>query len=221
MLVTFLVLKFRIWQMALCLANGSSLLISFENQVWSPLRRLWHPCLSNLSFILMILLYILTQPNMSLDGKLNFRTHTRPDLSFAVQVLNQNMQQPTELHFQALRHTLNYVASTSGQGILSHGSDALHLHAYIYSCFPSVNYYHLFILIKSRCLIVLNGHLLSKPWAFILLLILLLNVKRHPSSFCPYYCILSLNHNYQQIIWNLELKKKNSASLIKVERKYK
>lgn len=66
----------------------------------------------------------------SLVGKLNFLTHIRPDLSFAVQVLSQYMQQPTELHFQALRHTLNYVYSTSGQGILLQGSNALHLHAY-------------------------------------------------------------------------------------------
>ena len=66
----------------------------------------------------------------SLVGKLNFLTHTRPDLSFSVQALSQHMQQPTESHFKALYHTLNYVASTSGQGILLYGNDTLKLHAF-------------------------------------------------------------------------------------------
>lgn len=66
----------------------------------------------------------------SLIGKLNFLTHTRPDLSFTVQALSQFMQSPTDLHYQALVHTLNYVATTAGQGILLKASDTLTLHAY-------------------------------------------------------------------------------------------
>ena len=50
----------------------------------------------------------------SLVGKLNFLTHTRLDLSFTMKTLSQDMQNPTDLHFQAFLYTLNYVASTSG-----------------------------------------------------------------------------------------------------------
>ncbi|XP_057522453.1 uncharacterized mitochondrial protein AtMg00810-like [Amaranthus tricolor] len=66
----------------------------------------------------------------SLVGKLNFLTHTRPDFSYTIQALSQLMQNPIELHFQALTHTLNYVASTLGQGILLQSVDNLKLHAY-------------------------------------------------------------------------------------------
>lgn len=66
----------------------------------------------------------------SLVGKLNFLTHTRPDLSYTVQTLSQYMQHPTTAHFDALRHTLNYVASTSGQGILLLATDQLSLRAF-------------------------------------------------------------------------------------------
>ena len=48
----------------------------------------------------------------SLVGKLNFLTLNRPDLAFTVQTLGQFMQNPTEAHYQALTHTLNYVSST-------------------------------------------------------------------------------------------------------------
>lgn len=40
------------------------------------------------------------------------------------------MQSPTVDHYQALQHTLHYVASTSGQGIILNGSNQLRLHAY-------------------------------------------------------------------------------------------
>ena len=66
----------------------------------------------------------------SLVGELNFLTNTRPDLSFTVLALSQFMQSPTELHFQALTHTLHYVATTYGQGILLQAADTLKLHAY-------------------------------------------------------------------------------------------
>lgn len=66
----------------------------------------------------------------SIVGKINFLTHTRPDLSYTVQTLSQYMQSPTQEHFAALTHTLNYIASTAGQGILLKGSDKIQLHAY-------------------------------------------------------------------------------------------
>lgn len=64
----------------------------------------------------------------SLVGKLNFLTHSRPDLSYSVQALSQHMQKPTVLHFEALSHT--YLSATLGQGILLFGSDNLTLQAY-------------------------------------------------------------------------------------------
>ena len=66
----------------------------------------------------------------SIVGKLKFLTSTRPDLAFIVQSLSQYMQSPTVNHFQALQHTLHYVASTSGQDIILNGSDQLRLYAY-------------------------------------------------------------------------------------------
>lgn len=66
----------------------------------------------------------------SLVGKLNFLTHTRPDLAFTVQTLSQFMQNPTDAHYQALTHTLNYLASTIDHGILLKASDQLRLQAY-------------------------------------------------------------------------------------------
>lgn len=65
----------------------------------------------------------------SLIGKLNFLTHTRPDFPFTIQALSQFMQSPTILHYSALVHTLNYVATTAGQGIILKVVDSLTLQA--------------------------------------------------------------------------------------------
>ncbi|XP_021837610.2 uncharacterized mitochondrial protein AtMg00810-like [Spinacia oleracea] len=63
-------------------------------------------------------------------GKLNFLTHTRPDISFAVQCLSQFMHSPTLQHIEALTHTLRYIHSTSGQGILLRATEQLTLQAF-------------------------------------------------------------------------------------------
>ena len=66
----------------------------------------------------------------SLVGKLNFLTHTHPNLSYAVQTLSQHMQKPTTAHFEAVKHTLGYLSATLGQGILLSASDQLTLQTY-------------------------------------------------------------------------------------------
>jgi len=63
-------------------------------------------------------------------GKLNFRSNTGPNISFAVQTLSQFMQQLTSSHVAALNHLLRYVSGTVGQGILLRGNDSLQLIAY-------------------------------------------------------------------------------------------
>lgn len=65
-----------------------------------------------------------------LIGKLNFLTHTRPDLSFVVQTLSQYMQKPQQIHLEGLHHLLKYLKGISGQGILLKGSSSINLHAY-------------------------------------------------------------------------------------------
>ena len=66
----------------------------------------------------------------SLAGKLNFLTHTCPDLAYTVQKLSQYLQNPTQAHYNALQHTLHYVHSIAGQGILLHAIDRLSLQAF-------------------------------------------------------------------------------------------
>lgn len=66
-------------------------------------------------------------------GKLNFLTHTRLDLAFAVQYLSQFMQAPRVPQYEALQHTLKYVAATTSQGILIHAADHLTIQAFSYS----------------------------------------------------------------------------------------
>jgi histone deacetylase 1/2 len=49
-------------------------------------------------------------------GSLQYLTHTHPDISFAVNKVCQFLSQPTEVHWEAVKHILRYV-----KGIIDNG----------------------------------------------------------------------------------------------------
>lgn len=65
-----------------------------------------------------------------LVGKLNFLTHTRSDISFAVQTLSHFLQALRVQHVSALHHLLRYIVGIVGQGILLQDFKHLTLQGY-------------------------------------------------------------------------------------------
>ena len=53
-----------------------------------------------------------------LVGKLVYLSHTRPNISFAVSVVNQFMQAPYEEHMEAVNRILRYFKTTLGKGLM-------------------------------------------------------------------------------------------------------
>ena len=53
-----------------------------------------------------------------LMGKLIYLTHTRPDISFAVNLLSQFTHAPHEIHRQAANRVLTYLKGCPGKGLL-------------------------------------------------------------------------------------------------------
>ncbi|XP_019225022.1 PREDICTED: uncharacterized protein LOC109206638 [Nicotiana attenuata] len=72
-----------------------------------------------------------------LVGKLNFLTHTRPDISFAVQHLSQFLQSPRIPHMQAALHLLRYLKGTSDFSLFFSHSPDLGLRVYCNSDWAS------------------------------------------------------------------------------------
>lgn len=65
-----------------------------------------------------------------LIGRLLYLTHTRLDITFAVQHLSQFMQAPKKVHYEAVLRIVRYVRQYPGQGIFLSASSKLVLNAY-------------------------------------------------------------------------------------------
>ena len=65
-----------------------------------------------------------------LIGKLNFLTHTRPDIAYSVQHLSQFLQHPKKPHLQAAIHVLRYLKGEPSLRILLSNSPTFDLQAY-------------------------------------------------------------------------------------------
>ena len=65
-----------------------------------------------------------------LVGKLIYLSHTRPDITYAVNVVSQFMHDPRKLHMDVIERILRYLKSTLGKGILfsNHGNLSRRVH---------------------------------------------------------------------------------------------
>ncbi|XP_047332456.1 uncharacterized mitochondrial protein AtMg00810-like [Impatiens glandulifera] len=50
-------------------------------------------------------------------GCLRYLTHTRPDISYAIEIVSRYIEKPTTLHQQTVKHILRYAKGTTNYGI--------------------------------------------------------------------------------------------------------
>lgn len=63
-------------------------------------------------------------------GSFQYLHFTRPDIPFALNKLSQFMHRPTDLHWQAAKRVLRYLAGTRDHGIFLRSNNNLSLHAF-------------------------------------------------------------------------------------------
>ncbi|XP_049360763.1 uncharacterized mitochondrial protein AtMg00810-like [Solanum verrucosum] len=66
-----------------------------------------------------------------LVGSLVYLTMTRPNISYAVQVLSQFVVNPYRIHHTALLRVIRYVRGSMIQGVLFRSDSSIHLEGYI------------------------------------------------------------------------------------------
>ncbi|XP_030478311.1 uncharacterized mitochondrial protein AtMg00810-like [Cannabis sativa] len=69
-------------------------------------------------------------PYRQLVRKLLYLTLSRPDITFAVNILSQFMASPRTPHLQAVHHFLRYLKGSPGQGLLYSASSSLNLRGF-------------------------------------------------------------------------------------------
>ena len=66
----------------------------------------------------------------SVVGALQYLQFTRPDVAFAVNKFSQFMHRPTDIHWQAVKRLLRYLAGTRDRGIFFRAKNTQNLHAF-------------------------------------------------------------------------------------------
>ena len=64
-----------------------------------------------------LMLSIAARNNLHL-GQFDIKTVTRPDISFAVNVVSRNLEKPSECHWQLIKRILPYLKGTANMGLL-------------------------------------------------------------------------------------------------------
>ncbi|XP_038902326.1 secreted RxLR effector protein 161-like [Benincasa hispida] len=62
--------------------------------------------------------------------KLIYLSHTRPDISYAVSLVNEFMQAPCERHMEAINRIQRYLKSTPGKGLMFRKNDRRCIESY-------------------------------------------------------------------------------------------
>ncbi|XP_024457130.2 uncharacterized mitochondrial protein AtMg00810-like [Populus trichocarpa] len=65
-----------------------------------------------------------------LDGRLIYLTITKPDITYSVHILSRFMHEPRQPHMATALRVVHYLKSASGQGLLLHSNNPLHLKAF-------------------------------------------------------------------------------------------